>query len=458
MMEEKEGVNPIVVTVLMAVITIALGATVYIMVSNYGGVGTLSSAPSAQVGVPTYPKSVEIYATLDYHKSTYSYDMSYNSTYKYVISYTKTMYLSLPNKNVEDVHLVVDGVEMIPDVSNYKIKITLEEGTHTVTLRYKVEDISSFKIDLPYEKFIEKLYVKVIIRGTQENMLSESSLPPDNTYKGQNSISYVWVKNHAILNQDILIESKQPTNDLDSLPSVIALVILSNGIFLIILGYLKDKISVEFSYMCFLAPIIGSLLTADVSLILGILIGTTIGVVSVILLYLFTIKKNRSILIAGIVISIVPLSLVLQYGAIIAISTVLVFIIIIGIMVERKYSSESHLRTIIKEKKELEQRFSRLKELSEKIVSEYRAENSELQRRLREIEEEKRKLEESLAKIQKGFTRNYCPRCGKEIKEDFAFCPYCSAKLEFIGKCEHCGSLVTQDMTFCPNCGHALKS
>lgn len=45
-----------------------------------------------------------------------------------------------------------------------------------------------------------------------------------------------------------------------------------------------------------------------------------------------------------------------------------------------------------------------------------------------------------------------CPRCGKDVKEDFQFCPYCELKLT--KGCSKCGKSIKIDWKICPYCGN----
>ncbi|MBO4698513.1 zinc ribbon domain-containing protein [bacterium] len=47
-----------------------------------------------------------------------------------------------------------------------------------------------------------------------------------------------------------------------------------------------------------------------------------------------------------------------------------------------------------------------------------------------------------------------CANCGKAIKKDFDFCPYCGASQ--IKKCPNCGTVLKEDFKFCPKCGEKL--
>lgn len=47
-----------------------------------------------------------------------------------------------------------------------------------------------------------------------------------------------------------------------------------------------------------------------------------------------------------------------------------------------------------------------------------------------------------------------CTNCGKAIKKDFDFCPYCGEPK--IKKCPDCGTVLKEDFKFCPKCGKNL--
>jgi hypothetical protein len=49
-----------------------------------------------------------------------------------------------------------------------------------------------------------------------------------------------------------------------------------------------------------------------------------------------------------------------------------------------------------------------------------------------------------------------CPHCGKEVRQDFAFCPVCGASLHPI--CPQCGKSLQQGWKNCPHCGILLPT
>lgn len=52
-------------------------------------------------------------------------------------------------------------------------------------------------------------------------------------------------------------------------------------------------------------------------------------------------------------------------------------------------------------------------------------------------------------------TQQKCPRCGKDIAEDFVACPHCGLELKV--KCPQCGRWLDREYVACPYCGAALK-
>ena len=45
-----------------------------------------------------------------------------------------------------------------------------------------------------------------------------------------------------------------------------------------------------------------------------------------------------------------------------------------------------------------------------------------------------------------------CPKCGKNVNEDFKYCPYCEFKL--YKDCSKCGKELRSDWKICPYCGN----
>ena len=455
---KEGGIEPEIATVIMIVITLALAATVYIMVS---GLGNLGSAPSASGGmqakIPSYPKEIIVNANLNYHPSGV-YDMDYNATYTYYLSAYKVLFISLPYKNLENLVLKVDGKKVMPDVTSYGIEIPLDAGNHTISIGYSAKDLTSLSINIPENRFIENLYIKVDVDGTNVNILDESSLKPDNVYSSKNHITYIWRKSNAVLRNDIYLKRPMAENKLDELPTVLAIFVLSGIVFVASVYLFKEKFAVDVSYVALLSPVIGPLVAMDLSFVLGVLFGAVGGIAAVIILYLRTIKNNRIVLLAGVASTFIPLYSVIPYGNLVASSAFLIFIVLIAVAYGGKFSYSEYLNNVVEEKKRIEENFRKLKEVSEKLVEEYRAENEFLQAKLKALTDENQKLLKKLSQESKGFTKNYCPNCGKEISGDFLYCPYCSAKLDILGRCPKCGNMITKDMKYCPSCGENLIS
>ncbi len=49
-----------------------------------------------------------------------------------------------------------------------------------------------------------------------------------------------------------------------------------------------------------------------------------------------------------------------------------------------------------------------------------------------------------------------CPKCGKQVPENFAYCPYCGAALH--AQCPSCGREIQPDWKVCPHCGTKLTN
>lgn len=53
--------------------------------------------------------------------------------------------------------------------------------------------------------------------------------------------------------------------------------------------------------------------------------------------------------------------------------------------------------------------------------------------------------------VRGGYSAAVCARCGKQVQEPFAACPYCGAALKL--RCEACGCPVEADWKVCAQCG-----
>ena len=51
-----------------------------------------------------------------------------------------------------------------------------------------------------------------------------------------------------------------------------------------------------------------------------------------------------------------------------------------------------------------------------------------------------------------------CQRCGKEIREDDRFCPYCGTLQENVRNCPVCGHQLRDDENYCAYCGTKVTS
>src|SRR5712692_583835 len=49
-----------------------------------------------------------------------------------------------------------------------------------------------------------------------------------------------------------------------------------------------------------------------------------------------------------------------------------------------------------------------------------------------------------------------CPNCGKEVREDFTYCPFCEAPLK--SSCPSCKREIQPGYRVCPYCGFSLSS
>ena len=50
----------------------------------------------------------------------------------------------------------------------------------------------------------------------------------------------------------------------------------------------------------------------------------------------------------------------------------------------------------------------------------------------------------------------YCPKCGKQIKDDARFCGYCGCQIQTKKVCPICNHEVEMDMIYCSYCGNKI--
>jgi predicted amidophosphoribosyltransferase len=60
-------------------------------------------------------------------------------------------------------------------------------------------------------------------------------------------------------------------------------------------------------------------------------------------------------------------------------------------------------------------------------------------------------------KISKVVYINNCNHCGKALRDEWKFCPYCKIQVETFG-CSYCGQEIRSIWNYCPNCKNEVKT
>lgn len=61
------------------------------------------------------------------------------------------------------------------------------------------------------------------------------------------------------------------------------------------------------------------------------------------------------------------------------------------------------------------------------------------------------------SKSNKVIFINICTHCGKTLKDEWKFCPFCKDPVEtFI--CNYCGQEIRSHWNYCPNCKNEVKT
>ena len=80
-----------------------------------------------------------------------------------------------------------------------------------------------------------------------------------------------------------------------------------------------------------------------------------------------------------------------------------------------------------------------------------------IRERISRVHEEAKVVEPSspLSAEAKKIERLKCPRCSREVIEEFTICPHCGFGLKL--KCQECGKQVSAEFRICPFCGADLE-
>lgn len=440
--------------------TMILVSGMYVWVSGMMAAGGGAAGPFVSE-LPAEPKAVSINSIIDVKyvriEQEYipTYTLSYEADYKYVTTRNATANILLPKGSIENIVLKLNGnIITEPTISGKNIVIFLPSGTNIVYLSYSAKGSREYSHQVPTNRLIEKFYMKLELKNVEwHESLSEECLAPDNIITSDKTTIFVWDKDNAVLDKNIIIRLPKWENPFDtyfnSIPAFFVLILLL-GLFYYESFRRVGKLW-KIEYIGFLmVPFIFLYLILGVAIVyLELLPAAIIAlVVSIIAMYLIK-RKVLNISKGFFEIFLIPLFAVIfvhilsfvriDYNLIAGASAFAITVVLV-IKFFKTYPRP-------KEKLTAEELCLKTNILEE--------EKNRLEQELVFEKEDKQKL---LARIKEGvFAKRYCPYCKYSVAPEFDFCPKCGKDIKRIIKCEKCGVLVAmaENELYCPNCGEA---
>lgn len=456
----KKICSPLLGIFAFVIFTMILASTMYVWTSSMSSTG--ASAPGPFVSeLPAEPKAMSINSIIDVKyvkiEQEYipTYTLRYEASYVYVTTRDTTANILLPKGAIEDIVLKLNGnIITEPTISGKNIVISLSSGTNTVYLSYSAKGSKEYSHQVPTNRLIERFYMKLELKNVEwQESLSEECLTPDDIIKSDKTTIFVWDKDSAILDRNIIIKLPKWENPFDTyLNSIPAFFIL-----ILVLGFFYyeafrrtgklwkiDHIGFLLIPFIFIYLVLGVAI-AYIELLPSAVIALTVGIIT-----MYVIKRRVVNVSKGFTeIFSLPLFSVIFVSALSFIKTgyglvigtgALIIAIALGVKFFKSYERP-------KEKLGIEELSLKIKVLENDMGT--------LEQQLAFEKEDKQKI---LTRIKEGvFAKRYCPYCKYSVAPEFDFCPKCGRDIKRIMKCEKCGTLVAigENELYCPNCGEA---
>ncbi|MDI6856367.1 MAG: zinc ribbon domain-containing protein [Candidatus Thermoplasmatota archaeon] len=446
------------------IFTMILVSVVYLWVVGYMGAGGAGYAGAFTGELPAEPKAVSINSTInvEYRRIEKEYvpiyTLSYEATFKYIITTSEaTANIPLPKGSVENLLLRINNNITEPTISGNNIVISLSSGSNTIYLSYSAKGSNEYSHQVPRNRLIERFYMKLELRNVEwHESLPEECLVPDNIIISGKTTIFIWDKDSAVLDKNIIVKLPKWENPFDtylnSIPAFFVLILLL-GLFYYEAFRRVGKLW-KTEYICFLlVPFVFLYLSIGVGIVyLDLLCAAIIGlVICIVAMYLVKrkvlgISKGFSeifLIPSFAVIFVNILSFVkIEYSLIVGASAFAITLIL-AIKFFKTYPRPEEKLTV----EELSLKINILEE-----------ERRRLEQELAFEKEDKQKI---LARIKEGvFTKRFCPYCRYSVTHEFDFCPKCGKDIKRIMRCGKCGALTStaENELYCPNCGEARVS
>ncbi|MEW6070165.1 MAG: hypothetical protein AB1485_06060, partial [Candidatus Thermoplasmatota archaeon] len=142
------------------------------------------------------------------------YTLSYEATFKYACTSNATVYISLPNGAIKDLVVKLNDV-IITEVaiSGKGITMYLSPGTNKIHLSYKALISNEYSHQVPTNKLVESFYARLEVRNIDwHGKPPPECLVPDAVSASDRNIIFIWNKENAILDKNIIIRLPQWEN------------------------------------------------------------------------------------------------------------------------------------------------------------------------------------------------------------------------------------------------------
>ncbi len=503
----KKGIGVGIAIALMIAITVVLAGVLYMWTMSLAGTeGDVSLGPQE---IPADPTTLEIDVTLDAEYVRFEgqmvpfYDLEYHAIFGYELeSHPSVVRLPLPDDTVESLLVKVNGsVITLPEIVNDQVVIHFPANTRNeVEVSFEARGSGDYVHMLPPGRFIRKLDVQLTIEGVSDagwDELLSGSLLPDSRDRDGDRVELGWSKQNAVLKRDIEVTlpvEEDPMEHLGLFYFLLALVVFGEILFLywaarrLNLGWRSE-------YIAFLmAPFMAVSLMVTLSLLyLGPIFATASSMVLLTAMVFLVLKRfigvKKGLLemgaAMGMTFSILPAGMFLTSH----IRVLTVSLLLLGLVVIFPLFLGRHRRKVLKKKvpSSLTRNMFENKNLKIK-VEKLTDEKGELEMAVGELRDENALYREDAEKakgladmnailateanllrtenanlrreVEHGTGRNFCQHCGRDVGEDFDYCPGCGKSLGGVVKCVNCNVLMSAPAEgvgwHCVNCGSRM--